>query len=49
MYVDVKEKVGVEGDSVEEVVEDGAHDGDAGVHHRKEGQHLKDIQIRFLN
>ena len=34
--MNVKEKLCVEGDNVEEVVEDGAHDRHATVHHRKE-------------
>ena len=44
MYVDVEEKIGVERDSVQEVVEDCADDGHAGVHHRKECQHLEHIK-----
>ena len=47
MNVDSKQKLCVEGDSVEEVVEDGAHDRDSRVHHCEESQHLK-INQHFL-
>ncbi len=39
--VDLEEEVRVEGEHVEEVVEDGAEDRHPRVHHQEEGQHLQ--------
>jgi len=41
MDVDIEEEVRIEGEHVEEVVEDGAEDRHPRVHHQEEGQHLK--------
>ena len=47
MYVDLEEQLCVEGDHVEDVVEEGGEDGDADVDDAEEEEHLEGAPQRF--